>query len=905
MSVAENDREMSPSTLELSDTVAAVGSGDRSARGLNDTIAAARSGDRSALGLSDAIAGARPDDPAALALARARIAGALFGSSAGFGRFRVLERLGSGGMGAVYAAYDPQLDRGVALKVVHVPERRHDAALAEAKALARLAHPNVVPVFDVGIEGDEVYIVMELVRGETLRSWVAGRPASEVLDVYRQAGAALAAAHAAGLVHRDFKPDNAIVGRDGRVRVVDFGLACEASEQRAAAGTPGYMAPEQAAGGAVSPAADQYSFCVSLGEALDDAGGPGGRPAWLAAILARGTAADPGERFASVAELLRALGRDPARLRRRRIVAGLATGAAAAAVAAAFFAGRASPAVEGLLCEGGEAEIAAAWPAAARAAALDRIAGLGAYGSELAPRLQRQLDDYARVWATGRRGACLAHARGMQSSELFDRRTLCLDRGRAAVEMVARTAARSDAADLPKLADAAASLPELAACGNSEALGLDVAPPPALVAGRVKQLQTDLARVRIAIAAGQLDEVRTWLDLILEQAREIGYQPLLAEALLVSGHLLTVAEDRDHAMPMFAEAWPVAAAARADAVAVEAWSRQARAAATSVRFAQPEARAFIEAIAKHDSCAGFPRALLHSALGTVEFARGSRVLARAAFERAREERRGATGPGVVELAVIERGLALAIDDATQRDAVFAELESRQRSALGAGHPQTLLTRYSRAISSVVGLPAAAGILNETCHGFEAYPGLQTRAATCWGRLAQLRHDLGDAAGSETALAQAFRLDAEHHHFLPDIVPTRSLWRGNSAAAIQQFTAALAAKPARPDDPWFETVDRARLTLGLMQAYRDAERPRDRQLLRKLVSTLEAMAREHPATDLDRLLAHARAELAYSGHTAETIAAGRAALAWWRSVGASADDAARLERWITAVPDSPR
>ena len=179
--------------------------------------------------VEEALVEARPTDPAGLALARARVETALFGAAAGCGRFHVLERIGRGGMGVVYAAYDPELDRGVALKMIHVPERGRELAIAEAKALARLSHPNIVPVYDVGVLEDHVYIVLELVRGVTLREWVKDRPVRQIVEVYLQAGAALAAAHAAGLVHRDFKPDNAIAGVDGRVRVVDFGLACEAA----------------------------------------------------------------------------------------------------------------------------------------------------------------------------------------------------------------------------------------------------------------------------------------------------------------------------------------------------------------------------------------------------------------------------------------------------------------------------------------------------------------------------------------------------------------------------------------------------------------------------------------------------------------------------------------------------
>src|SRR5437763_1115036 len=195
------------------------------------------------------------------------------------GRYVVLDRIGAGGMGVVYAAYDPELDRRVAIKLLR-PDRFSSEAgrlrlLREAQALARLTHPNVVAVYDAGTFGDRVFVAMELVEGETLRQWLGEGPRSwrEVLDRFLPAGRGLAAAHAAGLVHRDFKPENVLLGRDGRVRVMDFGLArVEEHAQESTAlpmmvralteesvprplgpltqegrvlGTPNYMSPEQ------------------------------------------------------------------------------------------------------------------------------------------------------------------------------------------------------------------------------------------------------------------------------------------------------------------------------------------------------------------------------------------------------------------------------------------------------------------------------------------------------------------------------------------------------------------------------------------------------------------------------------------------------------------------------------
>jgi serine/threonine-protein kinase len=191
------------------------------------------------------------------------------------GRFLVLQRLGQGSMGTVYDAYDESLDRRVALKVLRRGLGSHDSLAREAKALARLAHPNVVQVYEIGEDADRLFVAMELVRGRTLRTWLAerSRPCVEVLRIFRQAGEGLAAAHRTGLVHRDFKPDNVLIGDDGRVRVADFGVAALADGASRfgdswMTGTPAFMAPEQFLGEPATAAVDQFAFCVALYRAL-------------------------------------------------------------------------------------------------------------------------------------------------------------------------------------------------------------------------------------------------------------------------------------------------------------------------------------------------------------------------------------------------------------------------------------------------------------------------------------------------------------------------------------------------------------------------------------------------------------------------------------------------------------
>jgi len=203
------------------------------------------------------------------------------------GRFQVLEVLGRGSMGVVYAAFDEALDRRVALKVIRRDTGRREAVrprmLREAQGLARLSHPNVVQVYEVGEIAGQLFIAMEFLQGRTLLEWLAERPRDwqAIVDVFAQAGRGLAAAHAAKLVHRDFKPENAIVADDARVRVVDFGLVrgdrepdddaqppgpsrslsgLRITQSGAVIGTPAYMSPEQHLRRSVDARSDQFSF---------------------------------------------------------------------------------------------------------------------------------------------------------------------------------------------------------------------------------------------------------------------------------------------------------------------------------------------------------------------------------------------------------------------------------------------------------------------------------------------------------------------------------------------------------------------------------------------------------------------------------------------------------------------
>jgi tRNA A-37 threonylcarbamoyl transferase component Bud32 len=401
--------------------------------------------------MSDPIVPARPDLAGDLDTARAyaRVIAGLFGDGGPdtrIGRYVVRGKLGQGAMGVVYEAFDNALDRRVAIKLVRTDV---DTAVVgarlvrEGQALARLNHPNVVHVYEFGQDHGRVFVAMELVDGTTLREWLRARRRgwSDVLDACIAAGRGLAAVHAQGLTHRDFKPDNVMVGDDGRVRVMDFGLArfvvdeplpsaspsagqdrwAETTAVGRVVGTPAYMAPEQRRLRAANASSDQFSFCVTLWEALlgrrpfTETGEPmapsssGPRiPAWLRAVLLRGLHDEPGSRWPDIGALLDALERGRARARRRRravVVAGVLGLLGVLAIAHVLDRRRRERECEqegNAIAENGEAH---------------------------------GLADTARVWADARNEACRrARVDDIWDDDDYARASWCLDRQRMRIE---------------------------------------------------------------------------------------------------------------------------------------------------------------------------------------------------------------------------------------------------------------------------------------------------------------------------------------------------------------------------------------------------------------------------------------------------------------------------------------
>jgi hypothetical protein len=454
---------------------------------------------------------------------------------------------------------------------------------------------------------------------------------------------------------------------------------------------------------------------------------------------------------------------------------------------------------------------------------------------------------------------------------------------------------------LPAVGWAVRALPDPDACADLATLASNVAPPPPPLAPEVARIGSDIARVRIALAGGKLAVARDAVTALVARARALAYPPLLAEALLVQGQAIIATDQRRKAVPPLAEAIRVALTAGAEAIAVEAWARRAWAQGTSSDPGDALAGLdVIEALAESAPSAGFPRALLFNNVGSVELALGHRDRARAAFERGREDARGVSGPGAVELVNLHSNLALVTDDPTRRDALLAEAQAELSRLLGDDHPESLSLVQTRA-AMTTRLAPARELLAPACEKLELHPALTGGAATCWAEVGYLARELHEEGRASLALERALRVGAADDLDTAEVVPYLTLWRGDAARAAEQFTAALARLGNRPDEPWWRRLRRAELELGLGRARRAAGAlSLACEVLRHCVAELAPIAREHPAAAIDRRLGRARAELALAlaasgGPPAEIRELASAAASWLRAAGGSDDEIAALER----------
>ena len=535
---------------------------------------------------------------------------------ASFGRYVLEQRVGAGGMGEVWAAWDPKLDRRVAIKLVRQDRAGTEGRQLlqrEAQAMARLSHPNVVVVHDVDVVGGQTYVAMEFIDGPTLGQWIESDqpPPRRVIEMFVEAGNGLAAAHAAGIVHRDFKPGNVMIGPDGRPRVTDFGLArlagggrgsegggggarpAEAATTAGFFGTPLYMAPEQHRGEPADARSDQFAFCAALYEALYgvhpfDAGGSiedlrdrvlAGRvappllsprlPSSVRRALLRGLAVKADERHPDMKSLLRELARDPYRLR-RRVILGAVVVASVAGIAFGLLQVRERRL---RLCSGGERAWDGVWGSSRRQGVAAAFESTGApFGRDAAGQVGATLDGYGTRWVAAYRSACEAtRLRGEQSEQVLDREMGCLRRRLKEVDALVSLFLKADTERAAKAAEALAGLRPVASCTDVGALTQEAAPPLAPEERRrVEELETRLAEAQARKLVGRYAEALDLARGVMAAAASLASVEGAAQEL--TGELLIELDQPDEAEAPLRAALAAAERTGSDRAAADAAS---------------------------------------------------------------------------------------------------------------------------------------------------------------------------------------------------------------------------------------------------------------------------------------------------------------------------------------------
>ncbi len=663
------------------------------------------------------------------------------------GRYTVLERVGSGGMGVVYAAFDPELDRKIALKVMHPrgsvginTTGGRERLMREAKSMAKLSHPNVITVHDVGTFDDKMFIAMEFIDGSTLRAWLrqAPREWSEVVDAFVKAGRGLAAAHAVGMVHRDFKPDNVLIGRDGRVLVMDFGLARQASQRStetqptpqakaldmqsvvltrtgALVGTPAYMAPEQHQGGVTNGYVDQFSFCVALYEGLYGerpfAGNSvaslainvlegqirnvpkGSRvPSWLRQVVLRGLAVDPQDRFPSIDALLAELQRDPPERRSPWLTVAV-TLAVSATVVGVYLATR-PPDTD--RCETTEHELHRQWTPARREGLRSAFSGTSLpYADTSGQTVVQGLDAWAERWSEHYASRCHALLPG-PSVELPTLPGLrCLHVQEHEFLAMLERLDEVDGAAVTTAAKAVAALPDPSRCDDDDlelAISDRVMPNADDDRDRLAQFRRSIASARVLLRTGDPVRALRIAEPLIKSAGALGDPGLEAEAALAMAQALDAQHQPGQAERQLREAALKAAAGRRPGLEAEIWVELVEVAGERLGLHDEGHRLGLAAEAATIR-AQEPRGLrprLGVILGTIELDQGRYDEALNHLEGAVEQLQQLEPVPTLALAEAWQALGSALDglgrfEEAQR--AYEQAVSRREQLLGAQHPQ--------------------------------------------------------------------------------------------------------------------------------------------------------------------------------------------------------------------------
>jgi tetratricopeptide (TPR) repeat protein len=751
------------------------------------------------------------------------------------GRYHVLRELGRGSMGIVLRAYDPELARPVAIKLVRdVDAATRDLLRREARSLAKLRHPNVVTVYDVIVEADGLYVAMELVEGDTLRGYCRHRPPREILQACVRAGKGLAAAHDAGVIHRDFKPENVLCGAAGEVKVSDFGLAHATDEASdgALAGTPAYMAPEVLRREPATAASDQFSFCVTLWELLTGERPTGGAPprptvafapvpAWVIRVLRRGLDRDPAARFPSMHALVAALEADPVARRRRRLLLG--AGGVAALVTGAL-AMQLAPRHEAAPCSFDARELGDAWTLERRTAVAYSITA--ASDADTARRVSSALDTHAAQWLASRRATCVAER--SHDAATSGRRVACLDRNRREMGALTELLAASDRTLAGNAIEAVGHLADPDACATtSSALPDDVA-------GRVlvEQGRTQLARATVLQWAGKDDEADAVADRLLGEPGPKLASSLKAETLLVRARVAVDRGRYDDAEALQFEALHAAEAGHDDMLVAMAWVEIVNTTgALQHRFelALSNARAADAALARVEPGTELQLRYIY-AFGTTLMSHGNLDEARARLETGKAY--GASDPrrqaqlGLIELALCD----IARQQGRLPDA-HAACESGMKRLEGALGPTHIRVGISLSMLGALAftehdLATAQRVFERSISIFEARHAEENYAyALALSNIGATYSERGESAKAETYFTRSLAMFDKYHPTHPQrLMPLQglaglALRHGNATAAIDYYVQIrkLRAATYAPEHPMVLAAD-----FNLAIAYRVAK-----------------------------------------------------------------------------------